>query len=445
VLLMREADRLLQWLKEGFQLDVQTKRQQLTELKRIHKHARVAQRNAETALLNAEDLHSDDEADRAALASLAQMRADKRAKAQASSEADVDFLQGIADLARLADDHAPELWPDIVAKANKTIRGELQTLPSHDQQRVLNGRGPMQEVTETMIADIPSDRTAAKEKQYDSFFQARENDQRSVDNEEATRASLKPPHYWVQGSYYHWHLEPQMVAVVQKLITDTTCVECHNHGLAMDVTVEKVFRVESTLHWRSFAANRHKLKVKNARWPKHTPVKSQLNQGLPDSSLDHASNEVYLWHGLPASKVPVVAKGHLDNRMANCRGLYGDGIYLTDQWCKALQYTRAGKCSIRHNVCGEKRRCRCVGPKRALLCRAAMGEAYYVPKFNNLSKRQQWPPERTDTGPGVAHDSVVAEPERADAGEQAHREFVLFDQKSVYPEWIIELSWQSGR
>jgi hypothetical protein len=51
---------------------------------------------------------------------------------------------------------------------------------------------------------------------------------------------------------------------------------------------------------------------------------------------------------------------------------------IGDQWCKALQYSRAGKCSIRNKVCGQLYRCGCKGPKRVLLCRALLGETYYV-------------------------------------------------------------------
>ena len=56
---------------------------------------------------------------------------------------------------------------------------------------------------------------------------------------------------------------------------------------------------------------------------------------IEDIELDQSTNEVYLWHGLPASSVPMVAHSGLDERIANCKGFYGAGIYLMDQWCKA--------------------------------------------------------------------------------------------------------------
>ena len=40
-----------------------------------------------------------------------------------------------------------------------------------------------------------------------------------------------------------------------------------------------------------------------------------------------------------------------------------------------------------------------------------------------------------------AGDGMLAQPFEANQGQQHHNEFVLFDRKSVYPEWIVELEW----
>merc|ERR1712204_106005 len=128
-------------------------------------------------------------------------------------------------------------WLDLVAQESKDIFGEEQTLQPHDQQRAVNANGPMQEEMETKIVNISTDKTAAKEERRDSFVQSRKDGQQSLGLEQATLAALTPPPYWVQSYAYNWHLEPDMVAVVQKMIGDTTCVECLYHGLATDVTV----------------------------------------------------------------------------------------------------------------------------------------------------------------------------------------------------------------
>jgi len=231
-----------------------------------------------------------------------------------------------------------------------------------------------------------------------------------------------------------------MKEVVQQLLWGTVCTYCHRHRVAVDVNVVKVHRVENLRHWRSYAANRAEIREHNRKLPTGEPVRRHLSLGLEFAELDAQANEVFLWHGLPAANVPMVANCGLDERIANCKGLYGAGIYLTDEWCKALQYTRAAHCSIRYKQCGEKWRCSCKGPKRVLLCRAVMGEPYYV-TVNDQLRGERRPPERPRAGLGVVYDSVISLPGIANYGKQAHSEFVLFDRKSVYPEWIIELDW----
>ena len=69
------------------------------------------------------------------------------------------------------------------------------------------------------------------------------------------------------------------------------------------------------------------------------------------------------------------------------------------------------------------------------MCRALLGEAYYVGPRDNMKGRRR-PPVREGAGPGSVYDSNIAEPGMsAFKRKQVHSEFVLFDRKSVYPEW----------
>ena len=152
-------------------------------------------------------------------------------------------------------------------------------------------------------------------------------------------------------------------------------------------------------------------------------VQTELGTVLEHIELDEMANELFLFHGLPTSTVPMVANSGFDERVAKTRGLYGAGIYLTDKWCKALQY------------CDQKY------PKHILHCRAVIGEPYYVKDGDNFRDLCR-PPCRTAAGQGAIFDNIIAQPgvSNCSGRRQLHREFVLFDRKSVYPEFVIELS-----
>lgn len=262
--------------------------------------------------------------------------------------------------------------------------------------------------------------------------------QRSLDTFQFISGS-RPPSYWACRGRYEWHRSHYMEQVVKDLLVHTTCPDCLPWRLSTDVNIVKVDRVENLIHWNSYAGRRAEIVEQSGTLRRHVARSIQLS----DARLDDVANEVFLWYGLPAANVPVIANAGLDERVASCNGLYGSGIYLTDQWCKALQYSRAGNCSIRHKRCGQLYRCSCRGPKKVLLCRALLGEPYYVRPGDNL-KGQRRPPARESAEPGILYDSIIAEPGMfmmAHNRNQIHGEYVLFDRKSVYPEFVIELEW----
>eukprot|EP00812_Abedinium_dasypus_P011116 NODE_4695_length_649_cov_254.752525.p1 GENE.NODE_4695_length_649_cov_254.752525~~NODE_4695_length_649_cov_254.752525.p1 ORF type:complete len:168 (+),score=55.49 NODE_4695_length_649_cov_254.752525:3-506(+) len=158
---------------------------------------------------------------------------------------------------------------------------------------------------------------------------------------------------------------------------------------------------------------------------------------LDEMRLDGATNEILLWHGLHPDDVVHVAHNGLDDRFSDLKNFYGAGSYFTDQWCKALQYSRAAGCSIRKKRCRNKFRCACPGPKVALLCRVLLGEPYMAKQSDNL-KGQRHPPFR-DAENQILYDSVIVEPQwmQCTQKQQQHREFVLFDRRSIYPEHIV--------
>merc|ERR1719161_1278884 len=173
------------------------------------------------------------------------------------------------------------------------------------------------------------------------------------------------------------------------------------------------------------------------------------------SSLDNGLNEFFLWHGCPSSTGNLIAQGGFDERVASMKGLYGAGIYMTPQSCKAWRYARADGCptpsssastgNVRRGAsqrgCG-KVPCECRSGEEdsrcLLLVRAILGHVHHARGSLRGIRR---PPPRPGETDAVACDSVVALPGVARPGglQNQHAEAVLFDRSQVYPEFIIRL------
>merc|ERR1712061_256145 len=79
------------------------------------------------------------------------------------------------------------------------------------------------------------------------------------------------------------------------------------------------------------------------------PKASLLRDSLPHAQLDDYANEVLLLHG--TSKADDIALQGFDDRM-NRRNLYGIGVYLTIDACKAAQYCEGGELVIARAILG---------------------------------------------------------------------------------------------
>eukprot|EP00811_Abedinium_folium_P032687 NODE_5712_length_1742_cov_4.835294.p1 GENE.NODE_5712_length_1742_cov_4.835294~~NODE_5712_length_1742_cov_4.835294.p1 ORF type:complete len:407 (-),score=98.74 NODE_5712_length_1742_cov_4.835294:300-1520(-) len=243
----------------------------------------------------------------------------------------------------------------------------------------------------------------------------------------------EPPPYWSKAASYDWVSSSDMMPIVQRLLVETTCQNCKPYGIATRVEVHRVWRVENKILWKSYANQRAEIFERNGR-SRQTEVPQCIV--IEEGRLNDATNEVYLWHGLSSRNLESIAYNGLDERYAFLGGMYGVGSYLTHQWCKALQYARTGTCSIHRKKCWGKYRCECRGEKVILLCRALLGEPYMVKHTDNL-KKKRIPPVRDETRQ-VPYDSHIAQPNNI--GGQIHSEYVLFDRKSVYPEFIVSFS-----
>ena len=140
--------------------------------------------------------------------------------------------------------------------------------------------------------------------------------------------------------------------------------------------------------------------------------------------LDRKINEILLIHGTTQDKIDQIASFGFDERLARESGLYGQGVYFTDQSCKSFQYSGAkrqdsGCLIIARVILGHP--CEARGPLKQL-------------KVEPLV-------DPTNPCKGRCH-SVIAHPGIPNGNgmqKQVHREFVLFNGAQAYPEMIVKL------
>ena len=68
-----------------------------------------------------------------------------------------------------------------------------------------------------------------------------------------------------------------------------------------------------------------------------------------------------------------------------------------------------------------------------LYCRVVMGEPYMTATHHSDERR---PPDNPST-PGLPFDSIFAEKGVGNSGTQAQNEYIVFDNRQCYPEFIV--------
>ena len=122
---------------------------------------------------------------------------------------------------------------------------------------------------------------------------------------------------------------------------------------------------------------------------------------------DGTVNEMLLFHGTNAANAESIAKDGFDpSRVRN--GLYGNGFYFACEACKSFQYSKPN--DQEH----------CIIVARVLLGKPKLAERPLKGKAEILENDEN---------------SVVVLPRNVPG--QAHNEFVVFDQKQIFPEFII--------
>jgi hypothetical protein len=153
-------------------------------------------------------------------------------------------------------------------------------------------------------------------------------------------------------------------------------------------------------------------------FPTSMGVRTQMNwagiDGMTQEPVDHSINEFYLLHGTNPGAATAIAKTdfRVDLAGGNAGTLYGLGIYFCESSCKADEFTF------------EDSR----GWRPILLCRVLMANINYVEEpFPNPAQVQK------SVTHGEWH-SVLGDREKC---RGTFREYIVYDNAQVYPEWII--------
>merc|ERR1719272_1366583 len=133
--------------------------------------------------------------------------------------------------------------------------------------------------------------------------------------------------------------------------------------------------------------------------------------------LDHSRNECMMLHGTSRKLADIIVQAGFEERVANAQGRFGTGIYFADRSSKAEEYSGSGKSNL-----------------VMFLTRVTLGRPCCTKKVMRGLRR---PPCLSGCGQACAHrrfDSVAV------AKSIRNREFIIYDRRLAYPEFMVEFS-----
>ncbi|CAE7710257.1 PARP11 [Symbiodinium sp. CCMP2456] len=240
------------------------------------------------------------------------------------------------------------------------------------------------------------------------------------------------PDYWKnRGLHTHFRcvqlLEDAtdtMQAHIQQLLDDcfiAAATRDRKGALPSRLVVEMIQRVEDSALWQKYSDRRARIALKTDEvtqledLPGSGSSKTTRSLGDLNTRLDSSINELYLFHGSsPAGVLGIGSSGfNLDLAGSSAGMMFGPGAYFAEASSKGDEYATedpsglfAGKCAM-------------------LLCRVVCGELFRVEAAD---------PRLVQNSRTGRYDGTLGDREHA-AG--TYREFVVYDQAQVYPEYVI--------
>jgi len=380
-----------------------------TELVQSRLHAEQEQQSM-LAAIRIEKQEADDDAER------------KGAEIQAQIEAFMaEHMAKRRDAARISADAAAAVEAEMAEKLQRLAIQDPEMVA--EATAVLDQQRQMQSQLERLTRKADADATALRQATAEI---AREQGK-------AQRALALPP-YWrnqqanaSMGRFDSRSRIQPIQAAMRASATSGSLSQCRVH---------KVERVENMMLWKNYMRQKEALQD---QFKVHSPTVLNLPGNLlgsHDRIIDQSTNEFWLWHGTSAATAAILAKQGFDERVASLGGLYGAGSYFADASSKSHQYAQGNQ----QDQC-------CM-----LYCRVIMGSAFMATKNMSQTRRPPSNPAfggaaggRGAQGRGVAgtpHNSIMAASGVGNGGQQGHNEFIVFESRQVYPEFIV---WYTAR
>jgi|Transcript_34776 hypothetical protein len=191
------------------------------------------------------------------------------------------------------------------------------------------------------------------------------------------------------------------------------------------LVVHKAWRVQNAQNWKEYSTRVDEVSKQLAavrRKGGSTPVmdkvpklKTDVPEFMDDPSLqlNVAANAAWLFHGTSAGEAIAKSDFRLDLVGSNAGTLYGRGVYLAESVSKSDEYSREDENGLR----------------QILICRAALGNIHYTDEpFPNTTLLE------TKCTNGEEFHSVLGDREKC---RGTFREFIVFDEDQVYPEFVV--------
>ena len=312
----------------------------------------------------------------------------------------------------------------------------------------------MAAVVDASIAHSSAAATTAKAKaarDIATLQQAQRAARAAQKQAEGALKALAPPHYWIVSargsspSQYSAYMKP----ICQKLLSETCmihashtfpCKPSMNCCSIKKAVVISCHRIQDLRRWREYAVKRDNIASEHhARSHAVAPLSAshpagdlpltmtKLKAGLMSTStLRTDVNEMYLWHGYDVQHEAAIIGSSLDVRLANRGGLYGAGLYFAENSCKSNQYCQ------HHGDRGHQDSSKTYA---LVLCRVVLGDIYHTSVTCAGLTRPPIKPGHSRGG--GTFDSIVA-----CGGTQIHREFIVFENAQVYPEFTVHFTYQ---
>ncbi|CAE7362126.1 Tnks [Symbiodinium pilosum] len=245
------------------------------------------------------------------------------------------------------------------------------------------------------------------------------------------RPPLLPPNYWKESSRtgsVGQEIVPataEEIAWIQEAMDGTykkkSTRDRAGGPLADRFVVVSALRSEHPGLWEKFAQRRNHVAkdIKNRSTveivePKTVKACKAFEERCTHPRLGNPTNEAYLFHGSnPTSAISILSTSFkVDFAGAAVGTMFGPGVYLAESSSKSDEYARDENTGGAYD-----------GLFAVLLCRVVVGSSYVVEKPGNYT-------EKCTSG---EFDSVVGDREKAVG---TFREFIIFDEASIYPEYV---------